>query len=207
MSAAQKEQNAAAAVTLLAKAFGHPLRQRILYALNEKVASPSDLSKELREPLGNVSYHIKILSECEAIELVKTAQVRGAVEHFYRATARPYFSDAHWSQLSLSTRRALLDPALQEIWDHLLCAARAGGLDDDKVHISSAEMELDRQAYDELSEQLTDMLERALQIQAAAAVRLAKLPVEEREVHRTELAILHFHRGSGVESTQVVPTG
>jgi DNA-binding transcriptional ArsR family regulator len=204
MSAAQKERNAGAVAPLLIKALGHPLRQRILHALNEEVASPSDLSRKLGEPLGNVSYHIKILSECKAIELVSTAPVRGAVEHFYRATTKPYFSDEHWSQLPLSTRRAIFDDNLQEIWSHLVAAGEDVGLDDEKCHISWTDMELDRQGYDELSEQLRITLERALDIRAAAAARLARLPTEER--HSTELAIMHFHRSSGDDSTQVAST-
>lgn len=70
----------------LIKSLGHPVRVRALEVLNTKVASPSELAKELGEPLGNVAYHIKILEENGAIELVRTAPVRGALEHFYRAS-------------------------------------------------------------------------------------------------------------------------
>ena len=67
------------------------MRVRALEVLNERVASPSELAKELGEPLGNVAYHVKILEENDAIELVRTAPVRGALEHFYRAKVRPWF--------------------------------------------------------------------------------------------------------------------
>jgi DNA-binding transcriptional ArsR family regulator len=70
----------------LIKALGHPVRMRVLDILNTRVASPSELAKELNEPLGNVAYHVKILEETDSIELVRTAPVRGALEHFYRAT-------------------------------------------------------------------------------------------------------------------------
>lgn len=181
----------------LIKALGHPLRQRILIALNTRVASPSELSKELGEPLGNVSYHVKILAECEAIELVKTAPVRGAVEHFYRAQVRPYFDDESWASLPLSARRALFDDTLQAIWNHLAEAARAGGLDDPENHISWTTLEFDDEAYEAMIEQLRITLERAMELQGEATNRLAELPPEEREAHRTELAIMHFHRAPG----------
>lgn len=181
----------------LIKALGHPLRQRILIALNTKVASPSELSKELGEPLGNVSYHVKILAECEAIELVRTAPVRGAVEHFYRAQVRPYFDDESWVNLPASARRALFDDTLQAIWSHLADAAKAGGLDDPENHISWTHLELDDEAYEAMVEQLRVTLERAMELQGETANRLAKLPPEEREAHRTELAIMHFHRPPG----------
>jgi len=59
----------------LIKALGHPLRQRLLHELNQRTASPNELAQVLDEPLGNVSYHVKILAECEAIELVATNPV------------------------------------------------------------------------------------------------------------------------------------
>lgn len=181
----------------LIKALGHPLRQRILHSLGEDVASPSELSKKLGEPLGNVSYHVKILSECNAIELVRTAPVRGAVEHFYRATMRPYFDDDHWAELPLSARRALFDNSLQAIWTHLAAASKAGGLDDPQNHVSFTTLDLDDEAYEAMAEQLRITLERALELQAETANRRAGLPPEEREEHRTELAIMHFHRAPG----------
>ncbi|HEX7060280.1 MAG TPA: winged helix-turn-helix domain-containing protein [Solirubrobacterales bacterium] len=197
------EQSTAAVDPRLIRALGHPLRQRILHALGEEVASPSELSRKLGARLGNVSYHVKILFECQAIELVKTAPVRGAVEHFYRATIRPYFTDGHWSDMPLTTRRALFDDNLQEIWSHLVAAACSGGLDDEQCHISWVGMELDQQAYDEMTEQLKLTLERAIDLQAEAAARLAKLSPEERDSHRTELAIMHFHRAADAPAAQV----
>ena len=46
----------------LVRAIGHPLRLRLLTIFNERVASPSDLAAELGEPIGNVSYHTRILA-------------------------------------------------------------------------------------------------------------------------------------------------
>ena len=84
----------------LAKALSHPLRQRILQRLNEGgIRSPNELSRELGDPLGNVSYHVRILRELDCVELVRTEQRRGALEHYYRATA------------SLARRRAVGAPA------------------------------------------------------------------------------------------------
>src|SRR5712672_141180 len=36
------------------KALGHPLRQSILLILNERVASPMEIARQLDEPIGNV---------------------------------------------------------------------------------------------------------------------------------------------------------
>src|SRR3954451_15008353 len=72
----------------VAKALAHPLRARILQRLGERVASPADLAAELGAPLGVVSYHVRMLSNYDCVELVRTEPRRGALQHFYRATAR-----------------------------------------------------------------------------------------------------------------------
>ena len=38
------------------------IRHKVLVALNERVASPKELAAELGEPLGNVSYHTRVLA-------------------------------------------------------------------------------------------------------------------------------------------------
>ena len=83
----------------LVKALAHPLRVEILTILNERMASPNELSKELEEGLSQVSYHVKVLKDFECIEMVKTEPRRGAVEHYYRATARAFLTDAEWQTL------------------------------------------------------------------------------------------------------------
>lgn len=48
------------------------------------MASPVQISGEIGEPLGNVSYHVKILVQAGVIELAATRPVRGALEHVYK---------------------------------------------------------------------------------------------------------------------------
>jgi DNA-binding transcriptional ArsR family regulator len=75
--------------TNLLRALRHPLRRRILRRLADgETASPRELSADLRQPLGNVSYHVRVLAECGAVALVKARPVRGSVEHFYRSTVK-----------------------------------------------------------------------------------------------------------------------
>jgi DNA-binding transcriptional ArsR family regulator len=71
-----------------AKALSHPLRAAILKALEDREASPIELSKEMGEALPNVAYHVRALHELGAIALVRQRQVRGAMEHVYTATVR-----------------------------------------------------------------------------------------------------------------------
>jgi DNA-binding transcriptional ArsR family regulator len=68
-------------------ALRHPLRRQILrtMAATDPI-SPRQISDELREPLSNVSYHVRVLADCGAVELVDTEPVRGSMQHFYSST-------------------------------------------------------------------------------------------------------------------------
>lgn len=74
---------------LLARANTHPLRVSILEVLSiddGRTLSPKDLSLELQAPLSTVNYHVTELRKSGLVEIVDEQQVRGAIEHFYRAT-------------------------------------------------------------------------------------------------------------------------
>lgn len=178
----------------LYKALSHPLRQKILIKLNERAASPSDLAVELDEKIGNVAYHVRTLLELETVELVDTKQVRGTLEHFYRATARPFVDDEHWARLPISVRRQFTDTTMQGIWDHVVEATQEGGFDDPDTHISWTTLDLDEEGRTEVARILGEALEAVLAEQAAAAGREAERDADERESTRTEVAIMHYHR-------------
>jgi DNA-binding transcriptional ArsR family regulator len=175
------------------KSLGHPLRQRILHVLSEGVSSPNQIAQRLGEPLGNVSYHVKILLANDAIELVDTRPVRGAIEHFYRATMRPLLDDTHWAQLPLVMRRRLVAQKLEQIGEHLFNAASANGLDRVDTHISWTPLQLDEQGWQELSDILADVVHQAARIEAETLKRLADAG-EGTEPIRSEVAIQHFER-------------
>src|SRR5919112_4373805 len=99
----------------IAKALAHPLRARILQRLGERVSSPGDLADELGAPLGVVSYHVRMLRDYNCVELVRTEPVRGALQHFYRATARPNLDDAQWRTLPSQLRRELAGETLTDL--------------------------------------------------------------------------------------------
>jgi DNA-binding transcriptional ArsR family regulator len=69
-------------------ALAHPLRLKILEAAESDAVSPSEVAVALREPLGVVAYHFRVLHTVGLIELVATEPRRGSVQSFYRATGR-----------------------------------------------------------------------------------------------------------------------
>src|SRR3954466_5725761 len=66
--------------------FSHPLRIKLIVLL-EREHSPSELCGLLPgEPLGVVSYHVRMLKQYGLLTETKTRPRRGALEHFYART-------------------------------------------------------------------------------------------------------------------------
>jgi DNA-binding transcriptional ArsR family regulator len=174
----------------LAKALSHPLRAHILAILNDRVASPNEIAEHLEERLPNVSYHVRALLDLECIELVKTTQRRGAVEHYYRAIQRPFFSDRDWKRLPQSGRQAVSDVGLQLVWKDVSQAVRAGTFDarTDR-YLARSPLVLDEQGWNELNAHLGDVLDAAMRIAAESADRLAKA---DGRGFPTKLVLMHF---------------
>jgi DNA-binding transcriptional ArsR family regulator len=86
----------------LLNALNHRLRRQILRAMPDgNPTSPRELADRLEEPLGNLSYHVRVLADCGALELVDEKRVRGTTQHFYRSSvtagwARSLLQDSAW---------------------------------------------------------------------------------------------------------------
>ena len=175
------------------KALSHPLRVRMLTLLNQKVSSPSELAEELDEPLGNVSYHMRFLADLKMVKLVRTEPRRGAVEHYYEALEPPLVSDDDWAQLPVALRRSLSDSTLSDIARDLKGAAEEGGFDRENIHVSRVALMLDEQGWDELSDMLSEVLERARGIQEQSNRRRKRA---DNGVIPTALVLMQFEGGT-----------
>src|ERR687883_205532 len=97
------------------KAMAHPLRLRILAALEHRTASPSELADELDAPLGNVSYHVRQLHGLGLLKLVKETPRRGAIEHHYKALAQAPISDEAWARQPGIVKESVVGTSLGEL--------------------------------------------------------------------------------------------
>jgi DNA-binding transcriptional ArsR family regulator len=157
----------------IAKALSHPMRGRILTILNERTASPNEIAEMLDERLPNVSYHVRALLDLGCIELVDTAQRRGAIEHYYRALTRPFFSDGDWKRLPKSGRQSISDSSLQRVWEDVSDAMEAGTFEGrTDRHLSHTPMTLDDEGWRELAKLLAETLAEAQKIDSESRARL-----------------------------------
>ncbi len=67
-------------------ALGHPTRRQILREMLDRggESSPGELALALDQGLCALSYHVRTLAQCGAIELVHTERIGGSKLHFYR---------------------------------------------------------------------------------------------------------------------------
>jgi DNA-binding transcriptional ArsR family regulator len=175
----------------IAKALSHPMRARILMILNERVASPNEIAEDIDERLPNVSYHVRALLDLGCIELVDTAQRRGAIEHYYRAVVRPFFSDSDWKRIPRSGRQAISDSILQIIWEDLSDSIKAGTFEGrTDRHLTHSRMLLDEEGWSELTKYLSGVLAEVEKIESRSKARLKKSA--DGAAIPTTFALMHF---------------
>ena len=174
----------------IAKALSHPMRARILRILNERVASPNEIAETIDERLPNVSYHVRALLDLGCIELVDTAQRRGAIEHYYRAVVRPFFSDSDWKRIPRSGRQAISDTLLQVMWEDVSEAIEAGTFDSrPNRYLTHTPIVVDEEGWSELADIMARALREVEKVQAQSARRLKKS--KEAGVP-TKVVLMHF---------------
>src|SRR3954453_4056956 len=88
----------------LAPIVPHPTRARAFTILGERTASPVEIAQEIGKDVGHVGYHVRKLLQLDLVELVDERPVRGAVEHFYRATHRAYVSEEEFAHQTVEER-------------------------------------------------------------------------------------------------------
>ena len=161
------------------KALSHPLRVRILAMLQERTASPSELSQWLGATLGTTAYHVRSLHQLGLIELADETRVRGAIEHHYRAGKRPMVSESAWEQAPPIAKQAALGSALQMVDEYARRSAAVGGFDRAEAHLSRTSIKLDTKGWEQLNSACLKFVEQVEKIDAAARERSTKQPHDD----------------------------
>jgi DNA-binding transcriptional ArsR family regulator len=157
----------------IVKALSHPLRTRILQLLSEGVASPNEMAKALGEPLGNVSYHVRILLDHECIELVETKPRRGALEHFYRPLVRPMLGEAEWQALSPELREQITGRTIGDLFGDARAALEAGGFEGEHAHVVRMLLDLDEEGWAAMTALTERTLDEVMRVQEESVNRRA----------------------------------
>jgi len=169
------------------KAMSHPLRAAVLRILADRTASPAEMARELDEELSNVSYHTKQLVEFECVELVRTRPVRGALEHFYRATERHLIDTEEWEEIDPVVAEDLICEVQQKMLDDFVASARANLLGADKhFHLTRSPLVLDAEGLQEALEVHERTRLELEEVAARSAARLVESGEEGVNVTSTQ---------------------
>lgn len=157
----------------LVKALAHPMRVRILEALQGRTASPTELAREFRESLGVVSYHTNALLDVDCIEQVGTRPKRGTIEHFYTARPRSFIGHQDWRRAPLSVRAGVTSEALRTFAAKIGEAIDADTIDRrEDTTLNWMPITVDEQGWRETAEILDRALQALMKVAAASRERL-----------------------------------
>jgi DNA-binding transcriptional regulator YhcF (GntR family) len=156
-------------------AISHVVRAHVLAVLNEKIASPNELAKEIGVDVNYINYHFEKLEEIEFIELIRTEPRRGFEEHFYRAKETFFLDEGEVEKLPQSLSVGMSTYWLKSILADAMKALEAGTFDarSDR-HLSWTPLVVDEQGWGETSAVLRGALGEVLAIHRESAQRMAK---------------------------------
>jgi DNA-binding transcriptional ArsR family regulator len=175
----------------LTTALSHPTRNLALAILNQRVASPKEIAKELDCSIRHVTYHLGVLEDLGCVELFKTEPVMGGrvVEHFYRATQRSWFDRDAWAEVDQDDRPGIDSLIVEAMSCDISEAMLAGTFSDPSDnHVSRTPMTVDNEGWGEVVALLASTLEGLMDIQGRVSNRSAP----ETELKPIKVEILHF---------------
>lgn len=190
----------------VAKALAHPLRTRVLAALEGRTASPSQLAAELDVPLGVLSYHVRRLTSLGFLRLVKRVPRRGAVEHYYTATAPLPVTDRAWGATPAIVKQTMLGASLDRLGTLVSDAAAAGGFDSPESRISRVRVNVDEQGWHELAQELAASEKRIEAIERESQRRLGA-EADRDSLIATAVVMLFQYPQHGVRDAAGAATG
>jgi hypothetical protein len=122
------------------------------------------------------------------VELVRTDLRRGAVAHFYRATARSWLDDEQVVRATGGLSPQNAEPNLSEILEQASTAGTEGGFDGPEAHVNRVLLAVNEEGLTEINRLLAETLGAVRGIAAESASRRAErgpgTPAHDRHATR-----------------------
>lgn len=196
----KKRESAGQGDVDLATALGNPWRFRIVYAATMGPVSPSQFVRDHGGEISNISRHFRNLTQwgyLTKVETVTGGVHRGATKSIYRATRRAHLDMPASRGLPQNLREGISNAVLGTFLDQVQAATESGTLDADvERNLSWDVLELDAQAFRELSGQLDEVLAGLPALRAESSRRMAD---SGEEPIPTTIGLFSFRSPSGAD--------
>jgi hypothetical protein len=163
----------------LSKVFADPLRMKILAECNMREMSPKLFHKEFGGgSLSRVSRAFEVLAEYDWLYPTRTetgGKRRGAVEHFYRATASAVFDQTIWPDVPDSMKALVSWRILETFTEQVREAMEAGTIDarEDR-HLTWTPLRLDQKGWENVIARVDSIFHWLFEEQEEANLRMAE---------------------------------
>ncbi|MEU6994616.1 winged helix-turn-helix domain-containing protein [Streptomyces sp. NPDC046465] len=164
-------------------ALAHPLRQRLLFTLNHRPATTSQLAATLNTGKGNVAHHLKVLRTAGLVHVAETRKVRGGTEQYYQRVARRM----EVAEPRAEGTAAMLGAVAQEL-------ARSS-----QTALSLRHVRLSPEKARELAETLARLVDEAEEAAEEAEEAEDAEDAEEQPVHGVLVALYEHARPPGAD--------
>jgi predicted transcriptional regulator len=148
---------------------------KVLIVLVERAASPKEIAVRLGLKVPTVSHHVKKLVTMGLIEMVEEREVRGAIQHVYRAVVRPIVSTEEWERLNVAQRQRFSLWIVQMIVTDVAKSFDASAFDArTNNHLSRTPLVVDEEGFDEVAEIQDRALNEIIEVEATAVERMVR---------------------------------
>ncbi len=173
----------------LARAVGHPLRVRILAALDDGPCGLDALATRIQAQPRTVARHGRILEQAGLVRRQRSGRTTT-----FELTTLVSFSDDDYEAMPKASREAAVASALAHCHTAAAAALEGGGFGRPDVHLSRTSLELSPAQWRELSRELERLLERIDTIKVDAD--------EDGDVERTSATavLMLFERSASPSS-------
>jgi DNA-binding transcriptional ArsR family regulator len=169
----------------LARAVGHPLRVRILAALDDGPRGLELLATQVEADRRSVARHARVLEQAGLVTSTRSTRTTT-----FALAKLPFFSDEEYGTLPRTAREAAVAATLAHCHTAAAAALQGGGFDREDIHLSRTSLELTERQWRELTAEFADLLERV--------ETTAEEPTDEAaELTRATAVLMLFERSGG----------
>lgn len=127
------------------KAALHPLRQRLVRALDGGPATPSELARKIGIAASKAHYHVGVLEKAGMVRLVETRTVGSVTEKYYELAARDFELRLKGAPDQMDQTTAIINAELAALMEDFKAALQTPDLQERCLHLSLQRLSIDEE--------------------------------------------------------------